>query len=53
MDDWWAETPDDDDLDDEGPEADPSCIVCGGVGGWCDHFTPAGMCVWVECDCVA
>lgn len=49
----------DDDLDFEGlwpvdePDADPSCIACGGQGGWCGDFSPVGLCIWVACDCAS
>jgi hypothetical protein len=45
---------DNDDFDEPDAEefADPSCIACGGQGGWCGSFTRDGQCVWVECDCV-
>jgi hypothetical protein len=44
---------DDDDgryTDDFAPEddADPSCVECGGQGGWRDPATDE----WVWCDCV-
>lgn len=52
MDDWDALDDDGDDFDSE-PEADPSCVECGGQGGWCGDFSPTGMCIWVECDCVS
>ena len=39
------EDPDPEDL------ADPSCVECGGQGGWCGSFTPDGRCIWTWCDC--
>jgi hypothetical protein len=53
-----ADYPDDwgDDNDDQEAEpedlADPSCVECGGQGGWCGDFTKDGQCIWVWCWCM-
>lgn len=41
---WWERDPSE--------FADPSCIECGGQGGWCRDFDKDGQCIWQECDCV-
>lgn len=50
---WEWDDDDEDNEEDREPEADPSCVECGGQGGWCASFTPEGLCVWVDCDCVS
>ena len=47
------ELDDDDDFREPDPEefADPSCIDCGGQGGWCREIRD-GQCIWQVCDCI-
>ena len=49
----WDDEDDDEDFHEPEPEdfADPSCIVCGGQGGFCSEIKN-GQCVWTKCDCI-
>lgn len=52
--DWHDEDDDPRGPDEYDPEelADPSCIDCGGKGGWCGSFDEYGQCIWVDCHCI-